>query len=768
MRKFKKMTAIMLAAVMMCGLFGCGSKQDSGIKEATEETIDTTAAELPDSTEEEGDIVEEDTTPYGQGNMIHNGDFSNGVGNFCKYTNGGQAEMDVNADGELQIDIDKIGTVEHGVQVYYDGFAIRQGGVYEVSFDIHGTAERDVDWRVQVNGGDYHAYVMDTVKLTNDVQHISAQFTMDEETDPAPRFCFNMGQVNSMKEAGIDSVEPHSIMIDNVSLIVVDATNMIKDPDPVYVPKAKVNQLGYHPKDQKIAVFCDLDKDDTTFKVVDAKSNETVFEGDLTERDLNVVANEWNNLADFSAFDKPGTYKLVSGKGEESFEFTIADDVYRDTFDSVVKMLYLQRCGMELTSDCAGDFAHPVCHAEQATIYGTSNKIDVSGGWHDAGDYGRYVVPGAKAVADILLSYEKNPKAFTDDTGIPESGNGVSDALDEARYELEWMMKMQDSAGGVYHKVTCAVFPETVMPQDETDELIVCPISIAATADFAAVMAMASRVYQDSDKAFADKCLEVSKKAWTYAKENPDGKGFKNPEDIVTGEYPNGQSDDEFFWASAELYKTTGDDAYKQGMSDAVEKLSAIKGLGWADVGIYGAYAALTSDKLLSDSSNLRKTIQDGFFKLVNETVETSKENEYQVDRAKKYEWGSNMNIANSGILLLMANDIEENADYMKYAKQHRDYLMGVNATGYCFITGSGTLTPEHPHHRPSQVLEKAMPGMLVGGPDNGLDDPYAKAVFLNTAAAKCYADNAQSYSCNEVTIYWNSPLIYLMAALEE
>lgn len=764
MQKFKKAAALLLAAVMVCGLAGCDGKKQ-------EETTETVEKQSTESEEEDTEEATEENIPYGQGNMIRNGDFSNGIGSFSSYTNGGQMTMDVNDKEELQIDIAKIGKVEHGVQVYYDGFAIRQGGVYEFSFDIYGTLERDVDWRIQVNGGDYHAYIMDTVKVTEEVQHVSGQFTMEEETDPAPRLCFNMGLVHSMEDAGIDadSVGEHSIMLDNISLTVADDTNMIKDPDPVYVPKAKVNQLGYKKDDKKVAIFADLDKDDTTFTVVNADTNETVFEGELSERDLNVVADEWNNIGDFSELKDEGTYKVVSGKGEESFPFTIGDDIYDETFSNVVKMLYLQRCGMELSSELAGDYAHPVCHDTQAVIYGTNNKIDVSGGWHDAGDYGRYVVSGAKAVADILLAYEKNPEAFSDSMGIPESGNGISDALDEVKYELDWMLKMQDSAsGGVYHKVTCAVFPETVMPQDETDELIVSPISNTATGDFAAVMAMASRIYKDVDSAYANTCLEAAKKAWSYLETHKEEKGYKNPEEIVTGEYPDSKDEDEYFWAAAELYKATEDASYKEAMAELVGDKKNLQGLGWADVGVFGAYAALTTDILMADSSNLRKDIETIFFEIVEESLKKSKENEYQVDRAKSYEWGSNMSIANSGMLLCLANDIKPNEEYMTYAKAHLNYLMGVNATGYCFITGSGTLCPENPHHRPSQVLEKCMPGMLVGGPDNALEDPYAKAVFLNTPAAKCYVDNAQSFSCNEVTIYWNSPLIYLMAATDK
>ena len=92
------------------------------------------------------------------------------------------------------------------------------------------------------------------------------------------------------------------------------------------------------------------------------------------------------------------------------------------------------------------------------------------------------------------------------------------------------------------------------------------------------------------------------------------------------------------------------------------------------------------------------------------------------------------------------------------------NYLFGNNATGYCFMTGFGTLYTDHPHHRPSQVVGKTVPGMIAGGPNSGLNDPYAANVLKGVPPAKCYVDNAQSYSTNEVAIYWNSPVIYLLA----
>lgn len=769
MCRFKKLTSLLLATAMVFGLAGCGGDSKGTTTETGTEVVETTEGATEDATTEEEIDLE------AMGNLIENGDMSSGTDQWATYLNGGGCNVTVNKDEEIQIDIFNPGKVAHGVQIYHDGFDLKYGAVYEIQFDVHSTIERDLEWRIQINGGDYHAYATDTVTSTTELQHITAQFTMDEASDPAPRLCFNLGYTNSMVEAGIDvaSLGEHSVMIDNVSLELIDASGVQDDTVTIEIPKVKVNQVGYSKDVEKVAVFSDLAEEDTTFTVVNVDSGEVAFEGTITEPVKNLTAGEMNSTGDFSELTEAGTYKVVTSGGEESYEFTIGDDVYGDGFKDVVRMLYLQRCGCELTSDLAGDFAHPICHTTEATIYGTTQKVEVSGGWHDAGDYGRYVSPAAKTVADLLLAYEKNPEAFGDACNIPESGDGINDALQEAKYELDWMLKMQDSAtGGVYHKVTCKVFPETVMPQDETDELILSPISKTATADFAAAMALAGRIYAESGveeyAAFSTACIEAAKKAWTYSLEHIDDRGFQNPADIVTGEYADGNSKDEYFWAGMELYKTTGDTSYIEGAKGVYEKVESYGGLGWMDVAAYGSYAALTNEKLKTDDAAFYSEIEKNFFATVDAAIETSKTNAYMVNKGEDYEWGSNLSAANTGMLLYMANDIKPNDEYVTYANHHLNYLYGVNATGYCFVTGVGTLYPEHPHHRPSEFTGKCIPGMLVGGPNSALEDPYAQAVFKESAAAKCYADCAQSYSVNEVTIYWNSPLIYLLAASQK
>ncbi len=427
-------------------------------------------------------------------------------------------------------------------------------------------------------------------------------------------------------------------------------------------------------------------------------------------------------------------------------------------------MLYLQRCGTELPKEYAGDFAHRACHTEEARVYGGTRYVDVSGGWHDAGDYGRYSAPAAKAVADLLLAYEQFPDAFGDENGIPESGNGIPDVLDEARYELEWLFKMQGSDGGVHHKVTGLVFDGFVMPEDCTEPLYLLPESKTATADFAGVMYMAGRVYKEIDPKFAERCISCADRAVEAYLRHRDDANFTNPDDVSTGEYHDGCSLDEFMWAVCEGYRTTGDKRFGP-LLDSID-ISKIKtdDFGWENMSGYAYYAYLSS----KDPVKTVHDMEGRFYSLCDRLKETALTGEaYGCTLTGDYPWGSNMYIANNGMALLLAQSLTGNREYGVGAKRQLDYILGANPCSYCFLTGYGTNSPKDPHHRPSVALGKCMKGMLVGGADSLLEDAYAKATLSGLPKAKCYVDSNQSYSCNEITIYWNSPLVFLLAAFK-
>ena len=758
----KKILSLLLCVSLCASLIACGAKeepvaepQEEVVEEVPEEEpVEEVVEEVEEEPAEEEPAEQESLMGY---NMIDNGDFAEGLGVWTIYFEGGSGALDVNADGQLEMKVTKLGTKEHSVQIYYDGFGLEQGCVYEMSFDAAATIEREVQYRIQINGGDYHPYSSETLVLTPEMQHFTIQFTMEEASDPAPRLCFNMGLYGNTDA----NIAEHSFLLDNLELYCVDESNRVGGAAGADLPNVQIDQIGYQTDDSKVAVFRG-DAIGSDFTVVDAASGDVVYEVKMDAAKDNSYTGEKEATGDFSEVKEDGTYKVIGANDEESNEFTVGDDVYADAFNDTVKMLYMQRCGAELTKDYAGDFAHPVCHNTEATVYGTSTKMDVSGGWHDAGDYGRYVVSGVKAVADIMLAYEANPDAFSDEVGIPESGNGTPDILDEAKYELDWLMKMQDPAtGGVYHKVTCTNFPGVVMPEGETEELVLSPISNTATGDFAAIMAMAARVYADIDSAYAEECMAAAEKALAYLEKNTDNKGgFKNPAEIVTGEYPDADDTDERFWAYAELFKTTGDKAYEKKVTAFAE---VPDGLGWDRMGYYGTYAYLTSD--YTDKAYAKK-VTEAMENGCKTVVANATADAYGCSLTE-FPWGSNMSVANNGMLLLMMDEINGKDTYSDVAKAQMHYLFGNNTNSYCFLTGYGTLSPVGTHHRPSQYLKQTMPGMLIGGPNSNLEDPYAQAVLAGVAPAKCYVDNEQSFSCNEITVYWNSPLIYLMSAYQ-
>lgn len=697
--------------------------------------------------------------------LYKNGDFEyKSVEPWGIFMQGGKATLTVE-NGELCVDITNLGSVEYAVQLYQDIGTIEYQCKYRVEFDMYSTLPRSVEYRIQMNGGTYEAYSLEHIELTDKKQTFVIDFTMEKSNDIFPRLAFNIGYPVGAPRG--EKMPNHKIFLDNLKITLTDATNRIVADETTAKPNIAVNLLGYKPNDEKIAIFRNIELTevlDTSFKVY-TEEGKKAFSGKIEHNSLkDFSTHEINAYADFSSLKKPGRYYIESKYSGKSEIFTIGEEVYNAAFNDVIKMLYLQRCGYELTSEYAGDFAHPICHTSPARIYGTDSFIDVSGGWHDAGDYGRYVVPGVKAAADLLLAYMHYPKAFDDSLGIPESGNGIPDVLDEVRWELEWLLKMQDiKTGGVYHKVTCATFPGFVMPQDETEELIVSPISPTATADFAAILSMASTIYETIDEDFSKTMVEAAEKAWEYLESNPNLPSFYNPKEIETGEYGDTKNTDEKFWAAVELYKATGNTKYNSEIEKIVAK-DIPYGLGWADVGYYACISYLTMDESLQNADVYKRIETDILDKAQSLGYYIAK-NGYKISMSSSYPWGSNMTVCNNAMILLFASKISNNPEYYEKAMDHFHYIFGRNSLMTSFVTGHGSVAPLNPHHRPTETLNKTMQGMLVGGPNSSLQDPYAKAILEGEPAAKCYVDHEKSYSTNEVTIYWNSPLVYVMAA---
>ena len=408
-----------------------------------------------------------------------------------------------------------------------------------------------------------------------------------------------------------------------------------------------VNQAGYLLKGEKRAV---LTSPSGRFFLEDDEGKE-VYRGEIREFGFDRSSGDRVGTADFSEFEVPGVYRVCAegdaengSAPEKSLCFPIGGNVYDRLLHDLMKAYYFLRCGCELKPEYAGEYVHAACHTGYASEWeNPSVKVEVSGGWHDAGDYGRYITPGACALAHLLYAYKMFPKTMKElRLQIPESGSGTPDVLSECRVELEWFLKMQKSDGGVYHKASTARHAVFVMPEEDREPLYVLPVSSMATADLAAVCALASAIYRPYDGAFADKLAQAAEKSYQWLKENPEFLGFRNPPGCGTGEY--GERDDlsNRFWAAAELYALTGEERYHRDLEKALEQPFPLAALGYGDVGGFGLLAYLLSGQ--KQKEELRERFLEAFVQEAAQRVRVSEACGYGVSMMEwEYFWGSNM-----------------------------------------------------------------------------------------------------------------------------
>ncbi|MDY5000750.1 MAG: cellulase N-terminal Ig-like domain-containing protein, partial [Lachnospiraceae bacterium] len=357
--------------------------------DSASKTVDDTGED--NEVEEESDNTDTEETDTSSGfalneNLLDNGDFHSDMAHWGTYTAKGGNCVFTAPGGEGKVSITNSGNVNYAVQAFYDGFELKNGGVYEFSFKMSSDKPRNIEARIQINGGDYHAYVDIFEDIDENMNTYSTTFTMEEGSDPAPRLCFNLGTPE-----GEDELGEHVVKFDDVSLKLVDASGIKEAVVEDLTVSININQVGYLKDSVKIAMS-NSSKVGDSFKVVDVKSGKTCFEGKYDTEVYSKGAGENVVRGDFSALKEEGTYRIEDATGA-SYEFKVGDKVYNDLLKDAFRFLYTQRCGIEIEEKYAGSYAHRACHTGEATIHGTNNKKKVTGGWHDAGDYGRYVVP---------------------------------------------------------------------------------------------------------------------------------------------------------------------------------------------------------------------------------------------------------------------------------------------------------------------------------------------------------------------------------------
>ncbi len=527
----------------------------------------------------------------------------------------------------------------------------------------------------------------------------------------------------------------------------------------------RINQVGYYPTANKIA-FVTFAKAGT-FEIVDAQTDDVVFTGTLTEPEYWSDAGDTVCRCDFSDLTTPGTYKIrIQGYGE-SYPFEVSGTVLRKAAYASLKSYYYQRCSYELEEEYAGLWARAAGHPDTAVVLhsstGKSGKISSPGGWYDAGDFGKYVINAGISVATMLSFYENFNDFFEDGSiHIPESGNGLNDLLDEVKYELDWLKTMQDEDGGVFFKLTTLNFAGFVMPANSLSTRYAIGKTTASALDFAAMMAMAGRIYEDYDAEYAADCIARAIEAWNWAKANP-AIYFRNPSDVSTGEYGDNNVTDEFIWAAAELFITTANAEFQTYLEDRSSSLTYTGAPGWNSVRPLASLSLATRPNGLSES--LISTIRNSIVSRSDTWLGQISSSPVRIPKFS-YSWGSNSGIANIGVGMLYAYILSEDEKYIDGAAECADYILGKNGTGFSFVSSYGYKTPMNFHHRASgsDGIPQPVPGFVSGGPNSAQQDGE-RYPFVNPA--KCFVDVVGSYASNEVCINWNSPLTVLLAGVD-
>jgi endoglucanase len=548
----------------------------------------------------------------------------------------------------------------------------------------------------------------------------------------------------------------------------------------------RLNQLGYYPDAPKVAAV--VGPAGGAFAVRSA-AGDTVLRGRLGEPRSGGASAGTVRLADFSALRRPGTYSLCAEGAGCSAPFEVRAGVLDPLAHATLKAFYLQRASTPLPERYAGPWARPAGHPDDSVVVHPSaaspgrpagTVLSSPGGWYDAGDYNKYVVNSGISVATLLRLQEDFPEyAARLEVEIPESGNALPDVLDEALWNLRWMLTMQDPAdGGVYHKLSEATFSGFVKPTEVHATRWLLQKSTAATLDFAAVMAQASRVLRPYERAvpgLADSTLAAARRAWRWARTHPDSLydqervNRRFDPDVTTGAYGDRSVGDEFAWAAAELYATTREDTFLTAVPLIADSVAPLP--SWSQVRTLGYYSILRNRDRLPD---LPPALADAMRRLViaraDSLVALAAVHPYGTPMGERrdFVWGSNAVAANQGMALVQAYLLTQDRRHLDAALANQDYLLGRNATGYSYYTGIGSRTPMHPHHRlsASDGVDAPVPGWLVGGPNPGRQD-RCPGYPETSAPDASYVDDQCAYAANEIAINWNAPAVYLAGALE-
>lgn len=571
-----------------------------------------------------------------------------------------------------------------------------------------------------------------------------------------------------------------------------------------------LNQTGFAPGAPRTALVRGDAADPLPWELRDA-TGRVVLAGRSQPLGFDSRAGQKLQRVDFSGAAPAGEgYRLVVG-GAESPAFAIGPGLLAPIARDAFHYFYHNRSGVPIEARFAGGerWARPAGHpAEVVGCFagtdehgnrwpGCDYQLDVTGGWYDAGDHGKYVVNGGIALWTLMNLHELLPGAFPDGSmPIPEAGNSVSDLLDEARTQMEFHLRMQVpdgarmqlpighqdakkplrfttvDAGGMAHlKIADERWTKLPLrPDHDRERRFLYPPSTSATLNLAANAAQCARVWRQIDQAFSARCLKAAERAWAAARRNPDV--IASWDFAGSGGYGDPDVSDEFYWAASELFATTGAAEYRQALLKSPHFATISGEPGWPSVAPLGTLTlAIVPNGLgAAEQGRVKQAILGAADGWAAERAQPG----YAIPYASEtYAWGSNSNLLNRALVMGVAYQLAGNPAHRAAAADVMDYLLGRNPMGTSYVSGHGEKAMRAPHHRFwANSLDPRFPppppGALSGGPNNrAMSDEVATKMKGHCAAQTCWVDDAQAFTMNEVAVNWNAPLVWVASWLD-
>jgi endoglucanase len=580
---------------------------------------------------------------------------------------------------------------------------------------------------------------------------------------------FNLQSVNAFVVSHDSSEWPlkqSKFYINNIKITSPD--------DEASFPAIKVNQVGYKTDSSKVAIVSGFPDEltvpeGTSFEVKRTSDNVTVYTGQLQlQREFDAAfSGERVLLADFTSLTSSGKYYIkVDEPGVvDSVPFQIGNTVYDDLFRDMQRFYYYQRANVDLIEPYAEGFARQAIHTQDHNLRYTSDMSksrDLSGGWYDAGDFGKYTNNSAIGTSHLLWAYEQFPELFQDNTlNIPESGNGKSDLLDEIKFNLDWYLKAQDYAtGGFYAVIAPKNYFDGRMTGDVQGGLNdIKPTTV--TADAVAMLAHASTVFKEYDPAYSEQLLQAALRGWQYL--------LDNPHNILHTEgYPDPSDTDNRVWAAAHIFRATGDPVANAIVLNSYKDYEGI----FQDVE-YGMGRHLEFDTMLAyvtadqADAEVKSWFADNFSTWKSVLLERQKNN---IWRTTLFElgawWGSNNNIADISMFLALGSMVTNTLDddVIDAIQNNYNYILGVNPIQTSYFTGYG-----------DNAVKNLFGGVYVNDMRPGVPKGFMVAgvdIYGNKAASKYqfkkFEDSTANYRSTEYAINYMSPAIFSLAVLKQ